>query len=144
MPAIAEAVRALSPPDADAAPYLEYHRRRYQFLLERVDGVLHGQTARDGERLRVLDVGMAYQTFLLRRLYPHVELATLGFFDHRFPKMEGVNHTDFNLNAAAEESEWPELDPFDLILLAEVIEHLYVPPTRVLQMLRRLLRPGGV
>jgi len=29
-------------------------------------------------------------------------------------------------------------------LFAEVIEHLYVPPTRVLAMLRGMLRPGGV
>ncbi|MBI2685239.1 MAG: class I SAM-dependent methyltransferase [Acidobacteria bacterium] len=144
MSSIAAAVQALLPPDADAAPYLEYHRRRYQFLLESVDRTLRNQTPREGEPPRVLDVGMAYQTCLVKQLFPDVELATLGFFDYRFPRMEGVQHTQFNLNAAAEESEWPALEPFDLVLLAEVIEHLYVPPTRVLKMLRALLRPGGV
>ena len=58
--------------------------------------------------------------------------------------MEGVEHTQFDLNAAAEEARWPRLAPFDVILLAEVIEHLHVPPTRVLQMLRSLSQPGGV
>ncbi|MFN0102926.1 MAG: methyltransferase domain-containing protein [Bryobacteraceae bacterium] len=143
MPPIAEAVRTLTAPDADAARYLEYHRRRYEYLLEFVNRIFRGQIRREGEPLRVLDIGMSYQTGLIRAVFPDVELATLGFYDHRFPPMEGVRHTQFDLNAADDEARWPALEPFDLILLAEVIEHLYVPPTRVLRMLRRLLRPGG-
>lgn len=144
MPLIAEAVRTLTAPDADAACYLDYHRRRYTYLLETLERVLRGQKERDGEAPRVLDVGMSHQTRLVREVFPLISLSTLGFYDHRFPKMESVDHTDFNLNEAADASKWPVLEPFDLILLAEVIEHLYVPPTRVLQMLRGLLRPGGV
>ena len=144
MPSIAEAVRALTAPDADAARYLNYHRRRYEYLLEFVDGVLRGQKTREGEPLRVLDIGMSHQTRLVRAVFPEVCLSTLGFYDHRFERMEGVEHTPFDLNSAKEEAAWPALEPFDLILFAEVIEHLYVPPTRVLRMLRALLRPGGV
>ena len=144
MPPIAEAVRTITAPDADAARYLDYHRRRYEYLLAFVERILSGMTPRDGAPLRVLDVGMSHQTLLVKQLFPTVELATLGFYDHRFPPMEGVTHTPFDLNAAAEESKWPQIEPFDLILLAEVIEHLYVPPTRVLRMLRHLLRPGGM
>ncbi len=143
MPPISEAVRTLSAPDADAASYLEYHRRRYEYLLERIAHLLARQTRRDGEPLRVLDVGMSHQTGLVRSVFPEVSLSTLGFYDHRFERMEGVEHLEFNLNEAADEASWPSLNPFDLILLAEVIEHLYVPPTRVLRMLRELLRPGG-
>jgi len=144
MPLIAEAVRTLTAPDADAASYLDYHRRRYEYLLELVARVLQGQARRDGEPLRVLDVGMSHQTRLVRAVFPDVSLSTIGFYDHRFERMEGVEHTNFNLNLANDETKWPELDPFDFILFAEVIEHLYVPPTRVLRMLRALLRPGGV
>jgi SAM-dependent methyltransferase len=143
MPPIAAAVRALSAPGTDAASYLEYHRRRYEYLLEFVSRILRSQSRREGEPLRVLDVGMAYQTRLVRAVFPEVTLSTLGFYDHRFERMEGVDHTDFNLNEAADEARWPPLEPFDLILLAEVIEHLHVPPTRVLRMLRHWLRPGG-
>jgi len=144
MPAIEEAVRAISAPDADAARYLDYHRRRYAYLLGFVERVLQGQVIPEGGRARVLDVGMSHQTRLLREVFPSAELATLGFYDHRFAQMEGVLHTSFNLNHASQETKWPRLEPFDLILLAEVIEHLYVPPTWVLRMLRGLLRPGGV
>jgi SAM-dependent methyltransferase len=144
MPPIAEAVRTLTAPDADAASYLDYHRRRYQYLLEFVERILRGQARRGGESLRVLDVGMSHQTRLVRAVFPDCSLSTLGFYDHRFARMEGVAHTDFNLNEAADEARWPVLEPFDVILLAEVIEHLHVPPTRVLAMLRHLLRPGGV
>ena len=144
MPSIAEAVRTLSAPDADAAAYLDYHRRRYEFLLNLVSSVLRGQTPRDGEPLRVLDVGMSHQTRLVRAVFPDATLSTLGFFDHRFEQMAGVEHTAFDLNLSNDETKWPALEPFDFILFAEVIEHLYVPPTWVLRMLRALLRPGGV
>ena len=144
MPSIAEAVRSLSAPDADAASYLDYHRRRYEFLLNLVSSVLRGQTPRDGEPLRVLDVGMSHQTRLVRAVFPDVTLSTLGFFDHRFEQMARVEHTAFDLNLSNDETKWPALEPFDFILFAEVIEHLYVPPTWVLRMLRALLRPGGV
>jgi SAM-dependent methyltransferase len=144
MPPIAEAVRTLAAPDADAASYLDYHRRRYQYLLEFVERILHGQARRGDAPLRVLDVGMSHQTRLVRAVFPEATLSTLGFYDHRFERMAGVEHTDFNLNEAADEARWPILEPFDVILLAEVIEHLHVPPTRVLGMLRHLLRPGGV
>jgi SAM-dependent methyltransferase len=139
MPSIAEAVRELTAPDRDAAAYLEFHRRRYAFLLQAVERVLreHGKPA------RILDVGMSYQTRLLRQCHPDAAIETMGFFDHRFQLAEAVPHTQFDLNRAAEESEWPALEPFDLILLAEVLEHLYVPPKRVLRMFRELLRPGG-
>lgn len=143
MPPIAEAVRKITAPDADAARYLDYHRRRYEYLLTVAERILRELTPRDGERLRVLDIGMSNQTRLVRELFPEVTLSTLGFYDHRFEPLDGVTHTEFNLNAAGEESTWPRLEAFDLILMAEVIEHLYVPPTRTLQMLRSLLRPGG-
>lgn len=133
----------LPAPDADAARYLKYHRRRYAFLLETVHRVLQQHDVSAGRPARVLDVGMAHQTRLIRELFPNIELATLGYFDYRFPRMENVVHTDFDLNAAADQAHWPDLEPFDLILMAEVIEHLYVPPTRVLRMMRALLRPGG-
>lgn len=137
-------MQALHAPDADASRYLDYHRRRYEYLLTFVDRVLREQVPRAGEPLRVLDVGMAHQTLLIRELFPEITLSTLGFYDHRFPQMDGVEHTHFDLNAAADEARWPALEPFDFILLAEVIEHLYVPPKRVLAMLKKLLRPGGV
>lgn len=144
MPSIREAVRALDAPDADAAHYLNYHRRRYEYLLGFVERTLRGQEQRNGEPQRVLDIGMSHQTLLLREVFPDVSLSTLGFYDHRFEQMEGVSHTPFDLNLAGEQANWPVLEAFDLILFAEVIEHLYVPPTKVLRMLRELLRPGGV
>lgn len=143
MPPIAEAVRTITAPDDDAARYLDYHRRRYEFLLTVAAQILAELTPLDGEPLRVLDIGMSNQTRLVRALFPEVRLSTLGFYDHRFPPMDGVEHTEFNLNAAGDASTWPRLEPFDLILMAEVIEHLYVPPTHTLRMLRSLLRPGG-
>ena len=144
MTSIVEAVRTLTAPDADAAGYLDYHRRRYEYLLSYIGRVLAGLTPIPGRRLRLLDVGMSHQTRLLREIFPEVELATLGFYDHRFQPMAGVAHTEFNLNDAANQAHWPAVEPVDCILLAEVLEHLHVPPSHTFRMLRALLRPGGM
>ncbi|MBM3788627.1 MAG: class I SAM-dependent methyltransferase [Acidobacteria bacterium] len=135
----AEAVRALQPVDAESASYLDYHRRRYVCLLELAGRVWRTQTG----PARILDVGMSYQTVLLRRLFPEADLTSLGFRDMRFEPLERLTHIEFNLNDSVHEAAWPRADAFDLIVMAEVIEHLYVPPARVLRMLRGLLRPGG-
>jgi len=134
MPSIAEAVQALQPVDAESANYLDYHRRRYRYLMEAVARV---------SPTRILDVGMSYQTLLLRKLYPSAELETIGYFDYRFPRTPEVRHTEFDLNLAADEAAWPECGSFDVIVMAEVIEHLHVAPTHVLRMFRKMLRPGG-
>jgi SAM-dependent methyltransferase len=143
MPPIEEAVAALRPQDADAAAYLAYHHRRYDYLLRRIHEVLQEQIPRPDRATRALDVGMSHQTTLIRKLFPDVDLVTLGYYDHRFPGDSSLPHIEYDLNRAADRSTWPAIGHFDLIVMAEVIEHLYVSPVRVLSMLRSFLRPGG-
>lgn len=135
MPSIAEAVQALQPVDAESATYLDYHRRRYRYLMEAVARV---------NPTRILDVGMSYQTLLLRTLHPDAQLETIGYFDGRFVCAPQLPHTEFDLNLAADENAWPVCGGFDLIVMAEVIEHLHVAPSHVLRMFHKMLRPGGV
>lgn len=112
--------------------YLETHSRRYEFLLDR----LHAPA-------RLLDVGPSYESALIRSLFPSTQVDTLGFHDERFPLREGETHTEFDLNDAADPNRWPSLDPYDAIVCAEVIEHLYISPLHLLRMLRSLVAPEG-
>jgi SAM-dependent methyltransferase len=93
------------------------------------------------EHPRILDVGPAYETELLRALPAVVD--TLGLADIRFPPQDGERHVQLDLRLADQPDEWPELDEYDVVVCAEVIEHVAVPPIHVLRLLAGALRRDG-
>jgi hypothetical protein len=115
------------PPEDD---YLRTHARRYALLLDLV---------RDLNPRKILVVGPSYESALLREAFPDATVNTLGWYDDRFPLREGEQHTDFDLN----ESEYPQLEPHDLIVCGEVVEHLHVFPIPVFRFLAGVLSPEG-
>ena len=56
--------------------------------------------------------------------------------------MTAISSSD--LNQAQEPGEWIPGSPHQLIILAEVIEHLYTAPSLVLAFLKTFLAPGGI
>ena len=116
-------------------PYLRMHARRYAVLLDVSRGLTPGQ-------VRILDVGASFEADELRRL-PGATVDTLGFGDERFAPREGERHVGYDLNDAERRKTWPELRGYDLVVCAEVIEHLRISPLHVLRLLREALRPGG-
>jgi SAM-dependent methyltransferase len=116
------------PPDDDV--YLRTHSRRYALLLDLVKGFA---------AKKILVVGPSYESVLLRDAIPGAAIDTLGWQDHRFPRVEGEGHVQHDLN----DPDYPELEPHDLIVCAEVLEHLHVSPIPVLRFLASALTPGG-
>jgi SAM-dependent methyltransferase len=54
-------------------------------------------------------------------------------------------HYHYDLNAAQSRSQWrTDLPTYDVVILAEVLEHLYTSPTHVLSFLHTLVKPDGV
>ena len=125
--------------ESNSSHYLEFHQRRYQFLLSVLQRV--GQTQRPFNRL--LDIGLSYQTLQFLDAFPHATIDTLGYFDHRFTGQLRGQHINFDLNHAADPAAWPHLPPYDIVVMAEVLEHLYAAPTHVLACAASWLRPGG-
>lgn len=126
--------------DAEARSYLDYHAVRYARLLDAVEALL--AQGGQGRSWRVLDVGPNLQTALLRAAHPRVKVDTLGFAHPAVPPRPGEQHAEFDLNQSAD--QWPTIDSkYDVILLAEVLEHLHVPPHAVLTRLRGLLAASG-
>ncbi len=120
----------------ESREYLRYHACRFSYLIGEVK---RAAKARDGAECRILDVGLAYQTTLLRDALPRAIVNSLGYFDERFPARPGEVHFPFDLN----EAQYPERCPapamkHDVIVMAEVIEHLYTAPRLVLRQPRRL------
>jgi SAM-dependent methyltransferase len=115
--------------------YLQFHAKRYAFLLSKVE---------TSPRARILDIGPSFQTTLMRDFYPDSAIDTLGFDDHRYPKRRHDRHIAFDLNDSVDESKWPKPDQgYDLVVMAEVLEHVYTAARPVLRCVGSLLRPGG-
>ena len=118
------------PRSPDEQVYLRTHGRRYAVLL----GLIENLAPK-----RILVVGPSFESALLRERLGDATVNTLGWLDHRFPLREGEQHIELDLNAG----EYPALEPHDVVVCCEVIEHLHVPATNVLRFLATGLAPGG-
>jgi SAM-dependent methyltransferase len=120
----------LPPPLPDEEVYLRTHSRRYQLLFDVVRSLAPQS---------ILVVGPSHESVLLRDEVPGVRVDTLGWEDHRFPRAGDERHVQHDLN----DPDYPELDPHDVVICAEVIEHLHISPVPVLRFLAGGLAPGG-
>ena len=127
--------------DPESVAYACLHAPRYEILLGAVGAAIAGGAAGP---VGLLDVGPSFQTEAIRELYPAVHVDSLGFADARFPPpRDGERHIDFDLNDADDPSAWPATDPYDVIVCAEVVEHLHTSPAHVFRLFASLLRPSG-
>ncbi len=124
-------MRALHPGDS----YVAYHATRYEMLIQLLDERLVGNE-------KILDIGRSKLTDLIALRYS-AEVDTLGFAaDEKLP--HGM-HYQFNLNRSQNKADWrQDLPAYDLIVMAEVIEHLTTAPELVLSFVASLLKPNGV
>lgn len=115
--------------------YAAFHAPRFAFLL-RVLG-----DAIQGGRARVLDVGASALTEMIaRRSWGSVD--SLGLEpDAALPH---GRHYQFDLNDTQEKHKWRmDLGHYDVIVMAEVLEHLYTAPELVMSYLLSLLSENG-
>lgn len=124
--------------------YLNYHRPRFIFLARLIDGLILslGQGGKS-QPVRLLDIGPSFETQLIPALWPEVRLDTMGMYDARFPNSPGGKHIELDLNDIYFEDKRPKVEPYSIIILAEVIEHLYTAPSQIFTYLATCLRPGG-
>lgn len=126
------------------ARYLSFHCRRYQFLLETIDLVIAAlRKGSAGRPLRILDVGPYFQTELIRRNFDAV-VNSVGFGSPMpLRPRAGEEHFQYDLLALKSPGDRPAIDPGDMVVLAEVIEHLNVSPKQVFRCCASWLTGGG-
>jgi SAM-dependent methyltransferase len=114
--------------------YLAYHAPRFRFLLELVQQYLPRSAT------RALDIGPSPFSDLLRdRLTCPVDTLGLELED---AGQSGRVHHHADLNAPGSIQNTPQR--YDLIVFAEVLEHLHTSPAVVLAALRSLLTQDGI
>lgn len=122
--------------------YLEYHRIRFEYLLRCV------QRHAGSPDASILEVGRGPFTRILSERFTNVTTIGLELSVSDIAAQSGltrpVPHIEFNLNDAQCRSKWISTGPFDLIVFAEVVEHLVTAPELVFAFLRTLLRDDGI
>lgn len=119
--------------------YAGFHGPRFRFLID----ILRPYAQRSDAR--ILDVGPSPLTPLLSREL-RLPVETLGLEPEEFdPHLPQGRHYRFDLNNTQYRERWRQnLGPYDIVVFAEVVEHLYTAPDLVLAYLRQLLAPGGI
>lgn len=122
--------------------YLRYHKERIAFNVKIVSEVLERAGA---ESPRLLDVGPHIQTTVLNECVgSEVVINTLGWKNERLvSESDFRQHFEFDLNNADTEALWPETEQHDVVVMAEVIEHLHTAPSLVINFLKEYVAPGG-
>jgi SAM-dependent methyltransferase len=116
--------------------YCAFHAPRYAALLALLDEYLTSPA------MSVLDIGESRLTDLVHERYG-VSVDSLGFLGDGL--RDHGRRWWFDLNLAAAEDQWrTDLPRYDVVVMAEVIEHLHVAPRPVLAFIRSLLVPGGI
>lgn len=121
--------------------YLQDHITRYIFLLRTVDNLI--SKIKYKNKLNILDIGPSFQTEILRMSLAN-NVDSIGFLDKRFKIRKQDKHFEHNLNNAQYKNKWVKLKKkYYLIVMAELIEHLYTSPVLVLNYVKRWLKKGG-
>jgi hypothetical protein len=135
----------------DEIAYLRFHTARYLYLLRFIEDVIGFTTPTLGPRpLRILDIGPAFQTALMRTYLPGAEVNTLGLqrADEEYGEfmtsvLTGGRHWTVDLNESANREGWPVIPEHDVVIMAEVVEHLYTAPELVLRTVSMFLCESG-
>ncbi len=123
--------------------YLRYHARRYARLIAEVEGLAKTLRSSYAGTVRILDVGKGFQTELMQVHVPDSIVDTIGYTEALFADDSPGRHIEYDLNQAGDRASWPTLHDYHIVVLAEVIEHLWAGPVGVLSVLASGLVPGG-
>ncbi|MCX7606950.1 MAG: class I SAM-dependent methyltransferase [Bacteroidia bacterium] len=134
--------------NAEMREYIRVHAKRFGYILGIVTKL---RTQISAPSIRILDVGPSFFTKLLMDTFTGDEIWSLGFMHeealggHLSSEIAKSirNFISFDLNDAYFRPKWVTPPPCDLIVAAEVIEHLYTSPVQVFRFFNSFLTPGG-
>jgi len=132
--------------DDEEKAYLDYHCLRLKAVTNLIIDLITGFQNNGINKVKVLDIGPHFLTAVIKCVCDsHILLDTLGYkYEHIVPLDQINQHIQYDLNQSQNEKLWVKsTEKYDIIVFAEVIEHLYVAPQLVLKHLRTLLSHKG-
>lgn len=131
--------------NADQKRYLQIHEPRFQKVISLISHHLP-----DKKEVKILDVGPSVLTDMIQTRFTAATVESLGIKGEghdggHLPKgvTDHISHHEFDLNLTDRPEKWIEPGRYDLIVCAEVIEHLHTAPEHLLLFLKSLLNSGG-
>jgi len=129
--------------NAEESRYISYHIKRYTYLLQMVDDLIKRIISEYPERkINILVIGPSFELEMLRKMYPQYRIISLGF-THRIMNNDVNLHCEYDLNNIASTPINEGFDNNDIIILSEVIEHLYVSPLLLLKTVSDWINSNG-
>lgn len=132
--------------NTDQKRYLEIHEPRFQKVISLIVHHLP-----DIAGTKILDVGPSVLTEIIQNRFTDAAVESLGIKGEgrdggHLPKgvTDNISHHEFDLNLTDRPEKWIQPGKFDLIICAEVIEHLHTAPEHLLLFLKSLLNSRGI
>jgi hypothetical protein len=129
--------------DQGETAYINKHAKRIAYLRN----LVQKYCAEIGRVAEILDVGPHFLSrCLVETISPKPNISTLGYPHPKLLPAELVtNHMDIDLNDCGNVLSFATPETFDIIIVCEVIEHLFVSPDLVFTFLRGMLKkPTGL
>jgi len=135
--------------DEESMRYLAIHAKRYALLLKIIQ---HIRNTMHAEKINVIDIGPSFLTEQVQSLLKNDAVYYLGY---SHPESRGghfpekiILDTDkfirFDLNDVQYKEKWISVPSGSIVILAEVIEHLFTAPQLILNFIRTFLEKNGV
>ena len=129
----------------ESRDYVIFHHYRFERLIKKFDEVLY-EVENDikNESITVLDIGPSFQTEILRQTLPErIIIDSLGFADPITRPRKNEDHIFYDLNDARSKEKWINIGSYNIILFAEVFEHLYISFNHFMPLISSWLKKDG-
>ncbi len=124
--------------------YVNYHMRRYVFILNLIEEYTARINSLIDRPVRLLDIGPQFLTGLICNQFKDAHVNTLGFcYPRAYDTARIGRHWHYDLINCMDKDKWPDYEEHDLIIMAEVLEHLYVAPETVFECIKGFLSKTG-
>ncbi len=124
--------------------YLNNHAKRLAYFVNITKKYTKIILDKKDTPVKIMDIGPHFLTFALHKyLGNSISLNTLGWENNLAPPNIVNHHLQFDLNNAQHEDKWLPAKTHDIVIMCEVIEHLYTAPELVLSFVKTFISPGG-
>ena len=117
--------------------YEVFHKRRFEYILQILDSL-------NAENLNVLEVGVSNFSIEVYKKCRNLTTMDLCGRSHVVDEvLQNAPHILFDLQDLQRMQEYASPQKYDIIIFAEVIEHLVIAPEHVMKFLHSLLSDDG-